>query len=174
MHAMRNPLRQTLVAAVAGVGLALGLAFPAHSLTADEAGKVSALLAQLSSELGDFAYDDEEADRIFDEDEAASGRIRAAGFDRDEWKQAVDAVFRGYLATIPTDVFSARLGEAMQAIDSMSQLSAEQLVEVRSLNEEKIAEIQLLRAEGAAHAKVVAPYAAQVEAAFDTGLGPAD
>ena len=171
---MMKLLRQSLIAAVAGISLALGLTFPAASLTADEAGKVSALLAELSSELGDFAYDEEEADRIFDEDEAFNGRIKAAGFDRQEWKEAVGAVFRGYLATIPNDVFSARLSGALQAIDSMSHLSAEDRTEVRTLFEEKIAEIQLLRVEGAAYAKAVTPYAAQIEAAFDTGLGPAE
>jgi hypothetical protein len=171
---VRKLLRQSLVAAVAGIGIALGLTLPAASLTVDEAGKVSALLAELSSELGDFAYDDEEADRIFDEDEASNGRIKAAGFDREEWKKAVDAVFRGYLATIPNDVFSARLSGALQAIDSMSHLSTEDRAEVRALFEEKVAEIQLLRAEGASYAKAVTPYAAQIEAAFDTGLGPAE
>ena len=171
---MRKLLRQGLIAAIAGIGLALGLTFPANSLTVGETGRVAALLAELSSELGDFAYDEEEADRIFDEDEAWNGRIKAAGFNREQWKKAVDAVFRGYLATIPNDVFSARLSEALKGLDSMSHLSAEQQEEVRSLFEEKIAEIQLLRAEGAAYAKAVAPYAAQIEAAFDTGLGPGD
>ena len=56
-------LRQSLLAGIAGIGLALGLTFPANSLTADQAGKVAALLAELSAELGDFAYDEEEADR---------------------------------------------------------------------------------------------------------------
>lgn len=171
---MRRLLRQSLLAAIAGIGLALGLTFPANSLSTDEAGKVAALLAELSAELGDFAYDEEEADRIYDEDEASNGRIQAAGFDREEWKEAVDAVFRGYLATIPNDAFSARLTEGLQGFESMSHLSAEQKAEVRPLIEEKIAEIQLLRAEGAAYAKAVAPYAAKVEAAFDTGLGVGD
>lgn len=171
---MRRLIRQSLAAAVAGIGLALGLTFPAASLTPDEAGRVSALLAELSSELGDFAYDEEEADRIYDEDEAWNGRIAAAGFDRNQWKEAVGAVFRGYLATIPADVFSARLSAALQAIDGMAHLSEEQRTEVRSLFEEKIAEIQSLRAAGAPYADAVRPYAATIEAAFETGLAPAD
>jgi hypothetical protein len=168
---MKKFFRRGLIA-IAGIGFGFGLTSPASSLTADEAGTVTALLAKLSFELGDFAYDDEEADRIFDEDEASTGRIKAAGFDREEWKEAVDAVFRGYLATIPNDVFSARLTEGLQGFESTSQLSEEQKAEVLPLIEEKIAEIQLLRAEGAEYAKAVAPYAAQVEAAFDTDLGP--
>jgi hypothetical protein len=171
---MRKLIRQSLAAAVASIGLALCMTFPASSLTAGEAGKVAALLAELSAELGDFAYDEEEAGRIYDEDEAWNGRIKAAGFDRKEWKAAVDAVYRGYLATIPDDVFSARLAEGLQAFESVSHLSAEQKAELRAMVEEKIAEIRSLRAEGAAYAGTVAPYAAQVEAAFDSGLGVGD
>jgi len=166
---VRRMLRQSLIAAIAGMSIALGLASPARSLTADEAEKVSILLVELSAELGDFAYDEEEADRIFDEDEAMNGRIAAAGFTRDSWRTALDATFRGYLATIPNDRFSERLSVPMERLDSTLTLSDEQKAEIRASMEEKITEIQLLRAEGADHAEAVRPHAAALEAVFGAG-----
>lgn len=161
--------RQAVLAAIAGMGLALGLTLPARSLTADEAEKVAAVLVDLSGDLGAFAYDDEEAGRIFEEDAALNGRIVAAGFSRESWRSAVDETFRGYLASIPTDVFSAHLTEVMQGVGT-AKLTAEQKAELLPWIEEKIAEIQLLRAEGAPFAETVRPHAAQIEAVFETGL----
>lgn len=165
-----NLARHVLIAAACGIGLALGLAVPARSLTPAEAEKVSILLAGLGAELGPFAYDEEEAGRIFDEDELQQGRITAAGLDRESWIRVFDEMFRGYLATIPGDIFSARLSEAMEGIEALSYLTEEQKAEVRPLIEEKIAEIRLLRAEGAVYADMVRPHAAILEAAFETGL----
>ena len=164
--------RQAVLAAVSGIGLALGLTLPARSLTADEAAKVSAVLADLSGDLGPFAYDEEEAGRIFEEDAAWKGRITAAGFSRESWQRALDETFRGYLATIPTDVFSARLTAALDSIRGISHLTDEQKAELLPMFEEKIAEIQLLRAEGAAFADAARPHAAQIEAVFKAGLVP--
>lgn len=164
-------LRRALFAAISGIGLALGMTLPASSLTNDEAARVSSLLIELSSEFGSFAYDEEEANRIYDEDQAWNGRIAAAGFSREQWKEAFDAAFRGYLATIPNTVFSTRLSAALDGLEAVSHLSTEQKKEIRGLLEEKIAEIHLLRAEGAAYADAVRPYAPQLEKAFDTGLG---
>lgn len=166
--------RQSLLAAVAGIGLALGLTLPARSLTADEAEKVTAVLADLSGDLGTFAYDEEEAGRIFDEDAAYNGRITAAGFSRESWQKALDETFRGYLATIPTAVFSARLTAAFDSLGKISHLTDEQKAAVLPMFEEKIAEIQLLRAEGAAFADVTRPHAARLEALFETSLVPSE
>lgn len=172
--ARKSLLRRALVTAICGIGLALGLNFPANGLTRAEADGVAALLVDLGSDFGPFAYDDEEADRIFDEDEAYQNRIAGAGFSRESWRKAFNEMFRGYLATIPNDVFSAKLTEALAAIDSLPQLTEEQKAEVRPMFEEKIAEIQLLRAEGAAHVGMARPHAAILETVFETGLAPTE
>ncbi len=164
---MMKLLRQSLAVAIAGIGLALGLTFPANSLTADEAGTVSTLLAELSSELGDIAYDEEEADRIFDEDEASEGRIAAAGFSRESWREALDATFRGYLATIPADEFAELLALPMARLEQAVGFSEEQKAEVRAWAAEKLAELEAMRAEGKDHADVVMPHAAELDALFD-------
>lgn len=169
---MKHPsfFRRILIAAISGIGLALGLTLPAKSLSPDDVEKVTLLMVSLAPELGPFAWDEEEADRIFEEDSNWNGEIAAAGFSRQAWKNALDTTFRGYLATIPTDVFSNRLTEAIKGFDDAPHLSAEQKTELRSLIEEKIAEIQLLRAEGARYADLVRPHAAKLETAFDTGF----
>ncbi len=169
---MKHPsfFRRILIAAISGIGLALGLTFPAKSLSPDEVEKVTLLMVSLAPELGPFAWDEEEADRIFEEDSNWNGEIVAAGFSRQAWKKALDTTFRGYLATIPANVFSARLTEAINGFESASHLSTEQKAELRLLIEEKVAEIQLLRAEGARYADIVRPHAARLETAFDTGF----
>ena len=173
---MRNVscIQRIFASAIAGIGLALWLSSPARSLTAIEADKTSALLVELASEMGEFAYDEEEAGRIFEEDETMNRRIAAAGFSREQWQVSVDAAFRGFLATIPSSVFSARIAEIFARLDASSSLSDAQKAEVRAITREKMAEIQLMRAEGAAYADAVAPYADRLEAAFRTGLGTED
>ena len=94
---------------------------PGRSLTVDEAQKITELLVSLSPDLGAFAYDEEEADRWFDEDAATGGRIAAAGFNRESWKEAVDATFRGYLATIPADVFAEQLAAPIAAAGELAR-----------------------------------------------------
>ena len=170
---MKHPsfIQRILIAAIYGIGLALGLTFPAKSLSPDEVEKVTILMVSLAPELGPFAWDEEEADRLFDEDSSWNGEIAAAGFSRDNWRHALDATFKGYLATIPNDVFSRRLTEALDGFDNASHLSDAQKQELRGLIEEKIAEIQLLRAEGARYADLVRPHVAKLESAFDLALG---
>ncbi len=170
----RGFVRRVLFAALSGMALALGLSFPANGLTRNEVEKVTVLLVGLAPELGPFAWDEEEADRWFDEDANWNGQIAAAGFTREGWKSALDTTFRGFLATIPEDIFSARLTAVFDGLEAMSHLSAEQRAEVRALAEEKIAEIRLLRAEGATFADVVRPYAARLDKVFETGIGDAE
>ena len=164
----RSFFARALRAAIAGIGLALGLTFPADSLTVDEAQKVTALLVTLSPDFGPFAYDEEEADRWFDEDAAADGKIAAAGFSRESWKEALDATFRGYLATIPADVFAEQLAAPMKRLESSPDVSEEQKAEIRAWAEEQIAETQLLRAEGDAHVETVRSLAAVLDAVLGT------
>lgn len=164
-------LHRTLIAAISGIGLALGLTLPAKSLSPDEVERVAILVTGLSPDIGPFAYDEEEADRWFDADTEMNGAITAAGFSRESWKKALGATFRGYLATIPANAFSARLTEVLDRLNNSTGLTDIQKAEMRELVEEKIAEIQLLRAEGAAYAELVRPHSATLEAAFETGFG---
>jgi hypothetical protein len=172
MHAMkkkkRSFLARVLSAAIAGIGLALGLTFPADSLTFNEAEKVTALLVELAPDLGPFAYDQDEADRWFDEDAAAEGKIAAAGFTRESWRTALGETFRGYLATIPNDVFAEKLAEPMKRLENASGVSEHQKAEIRAWAEEQIAETQLLRAEGDAYVETVRSLAATLDAVFGT------
>lgn len=165
---------RTLMAAISGIGLALGLTLPANSLTRTEAESVIMLVISLSPDIGPFAYDEEEADRWFDADAEMNGAIADAGFNRDGWRQALNATFRGYLATIPANVFSAKLTGALDRLVNSTTLSDEQKAEIRAMLEEKIAEIQLLRAEGAAYVETVRPHSARLALAFDLGLGEED
>lgn len=161
-------LHRTLIAAIAGIGLALGLTLPAKSLTADEAAKVTALLVELSPDLGPFAYDEEEADRWFDEDAASDGKIAAAGFTRESWRTALGETFRGYLATIPGDVFAEKLAEPIRRLENTPDVPEEQKAEIRAWADEQIAKTQLLRAEGDAYVDIVRSLAHTLDAVFGT------
>lgn len=168
MKKKRSFLARVLRAAIAGIGLALGLTFPADSLTVDEAEKVTALLVELSPDLGPFAYDEEEANRWFDEDAAAEGKIAAAGFNRESWKIALGETFRGYLATIPDDMFAEKLVGPIKMLENAPDIRDDQKAEIRAWAEEQIAETQLLRAEGDAYVEVVRSFANALDAVFGT------
>lgn len=172
MKKRNSLLVRILLAATTGIGLALWLSFPANSLTVTEADRTTALLAELSAELGEFAYDEEEANRIFDEDEAWNGRIKAAGYSREQWQKSVDAAFRGFLATIPEDVVDAQVRTLFERLDTMASLTSEQKAEIRAATDDKIKEIYSLRAEGEDYADVMRPFAKRMEIAFRTGLSP--
>lgn len=161
-------LYRAMIAAISGIGLALGLTLPVKSLTLDEARTVTALLVELAPDLGPFAYDEEEADRWFDEDAAVDGKIAAAGFDRESWRRAVGETFRGYLATIPNDVFTERLAGPIRRLERAPDIAAEQKAEVRAWAEEQIAETQLLRAEGSAYVELVRSFADALDAVLGT------
>lgn len=157
---------RTIIAAVSGIGLAIGLTLPAESLTVGEAERVAALLVDLTPELSPFAYDEEEADRWFDEDATADGRIAAAGFTRESWKKALGETFRGYLATIPGDVFARRLAGPMERLENTPAASEEQKAEIRIWAQEQIAETQRLRAEGDAYVETIRSIADTLDAVF--------
>lgn len=156
-------LKPLLVAGLLGTGLGLGtFAVPARALTADEAERVVQLLGELEPELGRLTYDEEEADQWFDDDSAFEGRIVKAGFTRESWKKALDATFKGYLATIPEDEFEAKVTGLTERLEN-SDLTAEQKAEMLSFVETKIAETRALRAQGEQYADTVRPYAGQLQ-----------
>lgn len=158
---MSSCLKRTLGGLLAA-SLALGtFVLPARALTMADVGKVVQLLGELEPELGRLAYDEEEADQWFDDDAGLEGRIAKAGFSRESWKEALDATFRGYLATIPTDRLEAAFSGLTERLDA-SDLNDEQKVEMRSFVETKIAETRKLRAEGLQYVDVVQPYATKL------------
>lgn len=155
-------LKRHIAGGLLAASLALGaLVLPARALTVEEAGKVVQLLVELEPELGRLAYDEEEADQWFDDDAGLEGRIAKAGFDRESWKQALGATFRGYLATIAAEHFEATFSGLTEKVDA-SDLNADQKTEMRSFVETKIAETRALRAEGARYVDAVQPYAARL------------
>ena len=163
----RSFLARVLQTAVAGIGLALGLTLPAKGLTLDETGRVTALLVELAPDFGPYAYDEEEADRLFDEDAAWEGRIAAAGFSRDSWREALHATFRGYLATIPADEFAKRLSAPITRLEQAPGFSDEQKAEVRAWANEELAKLEAMREEGKSHADAVMPHAEELDALFN-------
>ena len=159
---MSSFLKRTLVGGLLAASLALGtFVLPARALTMDEVGKVVQLLGELEPDLGRLAYDDEEADQWFDDDADLDGRIAKAGFTRESWKEALDATFRGYLATIPTERLETAFSGLTERLET-SDLNAEQKAEMRSFVETKIAETRALRAEGRQYVDVVRPFAARL------------
>ncbi|AWC22905.1 hypothetical protein CO731_02373 [Aminobacter sp. MSH1] len=155
-------LKRHLAGSLLAASLALGaFVLPARALTFDEVGKVVQLLTELEPELGRLAYDEEEADQWFDDDAGLEGRIAKAGFSRETWKQALDATFRGYLATIATERFEATFSGLTERVDA-SDLNDEQKAEMRSFVETKIAETRALRAEGKKYVDAVQPYAVRL------------
>jgi hypothetical protein len=170
MHAMKKHslLYRTMIAAISGIGLALGLTLPSSSLTLDEAGRVTTLLVELAPDIGPFSYDEEEADRWFDEDAATGGKIATAGFTRESWRKALDETFRGYMATIPNDVFAEQLAGPIERLENAPDISGEQKAEIRAWAKERIAETQLLRAEGDAYVDIVKSLADTLDAVFGT------
>ncbi|WP_378949365.1 hypothetical protein [Mesorhizobium sp. ANAO-SY3R2] len=156
----RRLLKFRLAAGLLAASLALGtLVSPAHALTADDVGKVTQILGELEPNLGRLAYDEEAADQWFDDDAELDGRIAAAGFSRESWKEALDATFRGYLATIPETEIETRFAELKAKLEASSSLTSAQKDEMRTFVATKIAETRGLRAEGRQYLGIVRPYA---------------
>lgn len=165
---MSFSLKRTLGGLLAA-SLALGtFVLPARALTMDEVGKVVQLLGELEPDLGRLAYDEEEADQWFDDDADMNGHIAKAGFTRESWKHALDATFRGYLATIPNDRLEAAFSGLTEKLDA-SDLNDEQKAEMRSFVKTKIAETRKLRAEGLQYVDVVQPYGAKLNELLGDG-----
>src|SRR5262249_48143553 len=95
------------------LGALLGIvlsALPAFALSPGGAKKVVELVEKLEPEHGKIAYDEEEADQWFEDDSAGAGLIGKAGFSREGWKAAFDAVLQGYIALVPQGEIDAKLG----------------------------------------------------------------
>ena len=69
----------------------------ALALTSREASSVVDLIEKLTTDFGDFAYDDSEADQWFEKDAESKKLITKAGFNQKSWKTAVDETMKGFL-----------------------------------------------------------------------------
>jgi hypothetical protein len=148
------------ILSVALFGLVLSV-LPAVALSLLDAEKVIALIEKLEPEHGQIAYDEDEADQWFEAD--STGLIEKAGFTRESWKEAFDAVLQGYIALVPQSEIDAKLGAMKAHLDSASGLSAEQKAAVQALYHEQVAIIRTYRANGQKHVDVVRPLAARLE-----------
>jgi hypothetical protein len=139
----------------AALALLLGAASPALALTTAEAEAVVNVVEQLAVETGEGMVMDA-ADIFYDYDSLGASLIPAAGFDRESWMIAYEAVARGYMATIPEAEFNAVFDEPLAHL-AASGLPADQMIMMREHVDGLIAEAQQARLLGMKHADVVRP-----------------
>lgn len=139
-------------------------ATPAMALTVDEAQAVVGIVEQLAAETGEGMVADA-AEIFFDYDAFGANLIPAAGFDRESWIVAYDAVASGYMAVLPQDEFDAVFEEPIALLEA-SALADDQKAMMREHMEGLIAEAQAVREQGAVHAEVVRPLESRLHALF--------
>lgn len=146
------------------VAVMVGLATPALALTASEAEAVVGIVELMAEETGEGMVADA-AEIFYDYDAMEANRIPAAGFSRESWVSAYDAVASGYMATLPQAQFDAIFAEPMALLEA-SELPADQKAMMREHMEGLIAEAQETRQQGMAHADVVRPLEHRLHALF--------
>lgn len=139
---------------------------PAMALTEDEVGTVTRLLGELEPEFGRIAYDETVAEEWFERDQENEGRIAKAGFTRESWKEALDATFMGYLASIPDSEFDQQMASIEARLESSATMNEEQKSAMREIMNEQFAEIRALREQGSDYIDTVRPYADHLNAVF--------
>lgn len=137
------------------VALIAGLATPAMALTAEEAEAVVQIVELMAEETGEGMVADM-GEVFFDYDALEAKRIPAAGFDRESWTLAYDAVASGYMATLSDKDFNAIFAEPMAQMEA-SALPEDQKKMLREHWAGLLAEAQETRETGKAHVEVVRP-----------------
>lgn len=140
---------------------------PAWALSDKEAAAVVDLIEALQDELGDFAYDETLADDWFEQDAESRGLIEAAGFTAMSWRRALDATFRGFLATVPESEIRAAFAETRRRLERTTSLTAQQETQLRRATDEEERRLLKWRAEGAAYANAVRPHVQRLRALID-------
>lgn len=153
----------------AALALLLGLTAPAQALTSAEAEAVVGIVEQLAEEMGEGMVVDA-ADIFYDYDSLGVSLIPAAGFDRQGWRIAYEAVATGYMATIPEGEFNAVFAEPLARLDG-SALPEDQKAVIRAHVEGLVAEAQQARLSGMVHAEVVRPLEYRLDALFFGAFG---
>lgn len=141
-----------------------GLATPVLALTASEAEAVVGIVELMAEETGEGMVTDA-AEIFFDYDAMEANRIPAAGFSREGWVSAYEAVASGYMATLPQAQFDAIFAEPMALLEA-SELPEDQKTMLREHMEGLIAEARETRQQGMAHADVVRPLQDRLHALF--------
>jgi hypothetical protein len=136
------------------------------ALTPPDVERVVTVLAALKLDMGDLAYDEEAAEVWLEEDEAGEGRIAAAGFDADEWREALDRTMKGFFAALPAQEVQAML-DTMQGFEGRSDFSRAQIEAMRALVAEARDRLMRWRREGAADADVVRPHVPRIRALLE-------
>ncbi|MBN9335230.1 hypothetical protein [Devosia sp.] len=149
----------------AGVlAMAMGLAAPALALTAEEARAVVDIVEVMAAETGEGMVADA-GDLYFDYDSLGANRIPAAGFSRESWAVAYDAVASGYMATLSQEDFDAVFAAPMAQLEA-SALPEDQKTMLRDHIAGLVAEAQATRQQGMVHADVVRPLEDRLYALF--------
>ena len=134
----------------------------ALALTSREASSVVDLIEKLTTDFGDFAYDDSEADQWFEKDAESKKLITKAGFNQKSWKTAVDETMKGFFATVPEAEIKSIFDGVRRGAESSKDLNPEQKKALREMIEEQTREIMALREGGKPFAAVVAPLAPRI------------
>lgn len=151
------------------VAIMAGLASPALALTANEAKAVVEIVELMAEETGEGMAIDM-GDIFFDYDAMEANRIPAAGFDRESWITAYEAVATGYMATLSDQAFNAVFEEPMAQMEA-SALPEDQKKMLREHMERLMAEVQEKREAGRVHADVVRPLQDRLHVLFFRDFG---
>jgi hypothetical protein len=156
-----RPVRAFMMAVAAAA--VLFASQPARALTSAEVATVVDLAEALREDLGDLAYDEQAAADWYEEDSAYQGRIAAAGFSEDRWRNLVDATMKGFFAALGRagidEVFAA-----LPAYQDSDRFSPEQKQAITSAVEETRARLDAWRIEGEKDAEIVRPYVERIKA----------
>lgn len=162
-------MMNSILVRAAALALLLGLTPPAFALTSAEAEAVVGIVERLAEEMGE-GMATEAANIFYDYDSLGASLIPAAGFDRQGWRLAYDAVATGYMATIPEDEFNAVFAESLMQLDA-SPLPDDQKAMLRAHMDGLVAEARQARLAGMKHADVVRPLQHRLAALFFGAFG---
>jgi len=147
-------MRMSMLWATA-LGVSAGLAMPALALSPGEAEAVVEIVERLAEETGEGMVVDA-AGIFFDYDSLGASLIPEAGFDRQSWVTAYEAVASGYMATLSEDEFNGVFEEPLAMLEK-SALPEDQKQMFWEHVESLIADAKQTRLAGMAYVDVVRP-----------------
>lgn len=163
-------LRDRITAILLAVLALLFFQNGAAALDSRQAGRVVETMEALREDFGDLFYDETAADHWYEEDEFGEGRIRTAGFTRDQWRTAMDATMAGFYASMDRAEVEA-LFATMTTFEQRTDFTPEQKEAMRQIVREARERMARYRSSGAVHVRVVTPFSARIKAVLGEGLG---